>query len=219
MLVGAMTGCVNGVINTKLKIPSFIATLGMWFATMGLAVIISRGETTPFLDPRLQQLTNGYLFGVPNITIIAVLLLLIVLLLQKRTALGKHILAIGGDEVLAKQAGVNVERVKIFVFALAGCLYGVSAFFVASRLNVANPTLSKGMLFPAITATVVGGTALSGGIGGAVNAFIGALVVTALNNGMVLMQINPYVQSAVNGIVLILAVAVTMDRQKIGMIK
>lgn len=219
MLVGAMAGFVNGLINTKLKIPSFIATLGMWFATLGLAVIISRGETTPFLDPRFQQLTNGYLFGIPNITLIAVILFLLVLVIQKRTALGKYILAIGGDEVLARQAGINVERVKIFVFSLAGCLYGTSAFFIASRLNVANPTLSKGMLFPAITATVVGGTALSGGIGGALNAFIGALVVTALNNGMVLMQINPYVQNAVNGAVLILAVAITMDRQKIGMIK
>ncbi len=79
--------------------------------------------------------------------------------------------------------------------------------------------LSRGILFPAITATVVGGTALSGGIGGALNAFIGALVVTALNNGMVLMHINPYIQGAVNGIVLIGAVALTMDREKIGIIK
>ncbi len=219
MLVGAAAGCINGLINTKLKIPSFIATLGMWFATLGLAVIISRGETTPFLDPRFQQLANGYLFGIPNITIIAAILFLLTLLIQKRTALGKYIFAVGGDEVLARQAGINVERVKIIVFSLAGCFYGISAFFIAARLNVSNPTLSKGLLFPAITATVVGGTALSGGIGGAVNAFIGALVVTALNNGMVLMQINPYIQNAVNGGVLILAVAATMDRKKVGIIK
>jgi ribose transport system permease protein len=219
MLVGATAGFVNGLINTKLKIPSFIATLGMWFATLGLAVIISRGETTPFLDPRLQQLANGYFFGIPNLTIIAMILFLIMFLIQKRTALGKYIFAIGGDEVLAKQAGINITRVKIIVFALAGCMYGVSAFFIASRLNVSNPQLSKGMLFPAITATVVGGTALSGGIGGALNAFIGALVVTALNNGMVLMHINPYIQGAVNGLVLIIAVTITMDRKKIGIIK
>ncbi|MCP4405968.1 MAG: ABC transporter permease [bacterium] len=220
MLVGAAAGAINGLINTKLKIPSFIATLGMWFVTLGFAVIISRGETTPFLDPRLQNLANGsHFFGIPNITIIAVFLFLVLLVIQKRTALGKSIFALGGDEVLAKQAGINVTKVKIIVFALAGCLYGVSAFFIASRLNIANPRLSKGMLFPAITATVVGGTALSGGIGGALNAFIGALVVTALNNGMVLMEISPYIQGAVNGAVLILAVAITMDRQKIGMIK
>jgi len=219
MLIGAVAGFVNGVINTKLKIPSFIATLGMWFATGGLAVIISRGETTMFTDPRLQQLANGYFFGIPSITLIAVGAFLFMMLIQKRTALGKHIFAVGGNEVLAKQSGINVEKVKIIVFCLAGCLYGMSAFFIASRLNGANPTISRGLLFPAITATVVGGTALSGGIGGALNAFIGALVVTALNNGMVLMHINPYVQGAVNGIVLIGAVAVTMDRKKIGIIK
>jgi ribose/xylose/arabinose/galactoside ABC-type transport system permease subunit len=219
MLIGAAAGLINGVINTKLKIPAFITTLGMWYATAGLAVIISRGETTMFTDPRLQHLANGYFFGIPNITLIAVVTLLIMLLIQKRTALGKHMYAIGGDEVLAKQAGINVERVKIMVFCLAGCLYGMTAFFIASRLNGANPTISKGALFPAITATVVGGTALSGGIGGVLNAFIGALVVTALNNGMVLMQINPYVQGAVNGIVLIGAVTATMDRKKIGIIK
>lgn len=220
MVVGSVAGLINGLINTKLKIPSFIATLGMWFATLGLAVIISRGETTPFLDLRLQSLANGArLFRIPNITIIAIILFLTLLLIQKRTAIGKHIFAIGGDEVLAKQAGINVTKVKIIVFALAGCFYGISAFLIASRLNVSNPRLSQGMLFPAITATVVGGTALSGGIGGALNAFIGALVVTALNNGMVLMHINPYVQGAVNGAVLIAAVAITMDRQKIGIIK
>ena len=219
MFVGAGAGCINGLINTTLKIPSFIATLGMWFATLGLSVIISRGQTTPLLDPRLQQLANGTFLGIPNITIIAAILFLTLMLVQKRTALGKYIFAIGGDESLAKQAGINVTLVKVIVFAIAGCFYGISAFFIVSRLNVANPTLSKGMLFPAITATVVGGTSLSGGIGGALNAFIGALVVTALNNGMVLMHLSPYIQGAVNGIVLILAVAITMDRQKIGMIK
>lgn len=219
MVIGAAAGALNGALNTKLKIPAFIATLGMWYATGGLAVIISRGETTMFTDPRLQRLANGYSFGIPNIMLIAISTLLMMLLIQKRTAFGKHLYAIGGDEVLAKQAGINVERVKIMVFGLAGCLYGMAAFFIASRLNGANPTISKGALFPAITATVVGGTALSGGIGGVLNAFIGALVVTALKNGMVLMQIDPYIQDAVNGIVLIGAVTATMDRKKIGIIK
>ncbi len=140
MLIGTAAGFVNGVINTKLKIPSFIATLGMWFATLGLAVIISRGETTMFSDPRLQQLANGYSFGIPNITLIAIIAFLMMMIIQKRTSLGKHIFAIGGNEVLAKQAGVNVEKVKIIVFSLAGCLYGMTAFFITSRLNGANPT-------------------------------------------------------------------------------
>jgi len=220
MIIGAIVGIINGLINTKLKIPSFMATLGMGFVAQGLAVILSRGSTIPFLDPRFQDLANGKrLLGIPNITIIAVILGVILLIMQKRTPLGKSIYAIGGNEELAKQSGINVERVKISIFGLAGCLYGIAAFFLGSRLNCANPTLSKGFLFPAITAAIVGGTALTGGIGGALNAFIGTLVVTGLNNGMVLMQINPYIQGAVMGFILIGAVAVTIDREKIGIIK
>ncbi len=220
MIIGSIVGIINGLLNTKLKIPSFMATLGMGFVAQGLAVILSKGATIPFLDPRFQDLANGKrLLGIPNITIIAVILGVILLIMQRRTPLGKSIYAIGGNEELAKQSGINAERVKISIFGLAGCLYGIAAFFLCSRLNCANPTLSKGFLFPAITAAIVGGTALTGGIGGALNAFIGTLVVTGLNNGMVLMQINPYIQGAVMGFILIGAVAITIDREKIGIIK
>lgn len=220
MIIGSIVGIINGLLNTKLKIPSFMATLGMGFVAQGLAVILSKGATIPFLDSRFQDLANGKrLLGIPNITIIAVILGVILLIMQRRTPLGKSIYAIGGNEELAKQSGINAERVKISIFGLAGCLYGIAAFFLCSRLNCANPTLSKGFLFPAITAAIVGGTALTGGIGGALNAFIGTLVVTGLNNGMVLMQINPYIQGAVMGFILIGAVAITIDREKIGIIK
>ncbi len=220
MIIGSTVGIINGLLNTKLKIPSFMATLGIGFVAQGLAVILSKGATIPFLDPRFQDLANGKrLLGIPNITIIAVILGVILLIMQRRTPLGKSIYAIGGNEELAKQSGINAERVKISIFGLAGCLYGIAAFFLCSRLNCANPTLSKGFLFPAITAAIVGGTALTGGIGGALNAFIGTLVVTGLNNGMVLMQINPYIQGAVMGFILIGAVAITIDRGKIGIIK
>ena len=220
MIIGSIVGIINGLINTKLKIPSFMATLGMGYVGQGLAVIISRGGTIPFLDSRFQNLANGSrLLGIPNITVIAVILCVILLMMQRRTPLGKSIYAIGGNEALAEQAGINVARAKISVFCLTGCLYGIAAFFLCSRLNCANPTLSKGFLFPAITATIVGGTAITGGIGGALNAFIGTLVVTSLNNGMVLMQINPYIQGAVMGCILIGAVAITIDREKIGIIK
>lgn len=220
MIIGSIVGIINGLINTKLKIPSFMATLGMGYVAQGLAVIISRGGTIPFLDSRFQNLANGSrLLGIPNITVIAVILCVILLMMQRRTPLGKSIYAIGGNEALAEQAGINVARTKISVFCLAGCLYGIAAFFLCSRLNCANPTLSKGFLFPAITATIVGGTAITGGIGGALNAFIGSLVVIGLNNGMVLMQINPYIQGAVMGVILIGGVTITIDREKIGIIK
>lgn len=219
MMVGAGTGLINGTINTKLKVPSLITTLGMWFAALGIAVIFSGGSTNPIMDSRLQVLANGSLFGIPYITMVTICVFIVLAIIEKRTAIGKYIFAIGGNEILAKQVGINVERVKVIVFSIAGSLYGMTGFFLVARLLSANPTISRGILFPAITATVVGGTALSGGIGGVVNALIGAMTVTVLRSGMVLMNISPYVQGAVNGVVLILAVTITMDRKKISIIK
>lgn len=219
MMVGAGAGFINGTINTKMKIPSLITTLGMWFATLGVAVIFSGGSTNPILDTRVQVLASERIGGVPYITIVMIGVFVVSLIVEKRTAIGKYIFAIGGNELLARQAGINVERVKVIVFSIAGSFYGMTGFFLVSRLLSANPTISRGLLFPAITATVVGGTALSGGIGGMVNALIGAMTVTVLRSGMVLMNINPYVQGAVNGIVLIVAVTITMDRKKISIIK
>jgi ribose/xylose/arabinose/galactoside ABC-type transport system permease subunit len=219
MCIGAVIGFVNGVIITKVKIPSFMVTLGMGYATLGLAVIIGKGATIQILDTRLQILANGNIIGVPYITLSAVAILVIIMAVQKRTALGKYIFAIGGNETLSKMAGIQIDRVKIIVFMISGCLYGISSFFLVSRLLASSTMISTGFLFPSITAAVVGGTALSGGIGGALNAFIGAMVVTGVNNGMVLLNVNPYAQGAVNGILLIIAVALTLDRKKIGIIK
>ena len=202
-----------------LKVPSLITTLGMWFAALGIAVIFSGGSTNPIMDSRFQVLANGSLFGIPYITMVTICVFIVLAIIEKRTAIGKYIFAIGGNEIIAKQVGIKVERVKVIVFSIAGSLYGMTGFFLVARLLSANPTISRGILFPAITATVVGGTALSGGIGGVVNALIGAMTVTVLRSGMVLMNISPYVQGAVNGVVLILAVTITMDRKKISIIK
>ncbi|MBN1834285.1 MAG: ABC transporter permease [Spirochaetales bacterium] len=219
VLLGAAAGFLNGIINTRLKIPSLITTLGMWFAALGIAVVFSGGATNSIKDTRFQMLANGHALWIPNITLIAVGIFLVLLIVERRTAFGKHIFAIGGNEELARQAGVKVERVKVAVFSIAGGLNGLTGLFLVSRLLSSNPTVSKGVLFPAITAVVVGGTALSGGIGGVINAFIGALVVTVLRSGMVQMHISPYIQGAVTGVVLIAAVTVTMDRKKVSIIK
>ncbi len=219
LVIGGSAGMVNGLLNTKLKMPSFISTLGMWYVTLGLAVIMGKGNTVRILDLRFQNMVNGTLLGIPNLIIIAFLIFIILQVLQKRTRFGGFMFAIGGDEALAKQAGVKIERTKVIAFAITGCIYGLAALLLVSRLNSANPRIGKDLLFPGMTAVAVGGTALTGGIGGAFNAVMGALIVTAINNGMVLMQINPYIQSAVNGAVLISAVALTIDRKKIGIVK
>lgn len=217
--IGGLAGLGNGLINTKLKMPSFISTLGISWALFGLAVSISGGISVPLKDLRFQKLVIGDILGFPIITLIALVLFAVLFIIQRRTQLGKHMYAIGGDESLAKQAGVNISRIKIIIFTITGMYYGLGGFFLVVRLNSAAARYGNNTLFPAMTAAAVGGVSLSGGVGGAMNAVLGTLIVIALNNGMVLMQINPYAQSAVNGIVLISAVALTIDRRKIGLIK
>jgi len=217
--VGGAAGVVSGLVNAKLKIPSFISTLGMSWTLYGIAIYISKATTVPLLDHRIQSVVNGNISGIPNIAIIALVLLIIVQLVQDRTQFGRYIYAIGGDELLAKQAGIKIDRIKIIVFTIAGILYGLSALFLSTRLGSAHPRTGTNLLFPTITASAVGGVALTGGIGGAKNAVLGALIVTALNDGLILMHVNPYVQEAVNGVVLVAAVALTIDRKKLGFIK
>jgi len=217
--VGALAGLVSGLCNTKLAIPSFIATLGMSWLLWGLAVFVSQGQTVALLDQRFHPFVTGSVLGIPNLAILAVLLTAGLQLVQDKSQFGRYLYAIGGDEVLAKQAGVKVDRVKIVVFTLAGFLYGLAALLLTTRLGGSQAITGNNLLFPAVTAVAVGGVALTGGIGGARNAALGALIVTALNDGLILMHVNPYAQDAVNGVVLVVAVALTIDRKKLGFIK
>jgi ribose/xylose/arabinose/galactoside ABC-type transport system permease subunit len=217
--IGALAGMVSGVLSTVGRMPSFIATLGIWWVAQGLSVVVGRGNSMKMLDPRFQNLTNGDTLGLPNTFLIALVIFAALWVLQRRTRFGRYMYALGGDEALARQAGIKVARVKVAVFTLTGAIYGFAALLLSARLAATNPRIGNGQLFPAMTAVAVGGISLSGGVGGALNAVFGTLIVVALNDGMVLMSISPYVQNAVNGIVLILAVALTIDRRKIGIIK
>jgi ribose/xylose/arabinose/galactoside ABC-type transport system permease subunit len=219
IVIGGAAGVINGLLNTGLKIPSFMATLGMSWILYGLAVYIGKAVNILILDTRIEQFVSATLFGVPQIAILAVLVTAVVQVIQDRTRFGRYMYAIGGDEVIARQAGVKVKGIKIAVFTIAGAIYGLASLLYTCRLGIGTSRMGLTLLFPTITAVTVGGVALTGGIGGAKNAALGALIVTALNDGLVLMQVSPYIQQAVNGVVLIAAVALTLDRKKLGFIK
>jgi ribose/xylose/arabinose/galactoside ABC-type transport system permease subunit len=219
MGIGGAAGVISGLLNAGLRIPSFIATLGMSWVLYGMAVYVNRAVNIIIQDERIFRFINGMVLGIPMIAILAILITLFVQFIQNRTQFGRYVYAIGGDEAIAKQAGVKVFNVKIAVFTIAGVIYGLGSLLLACRLGVATSRMGGTLLFPTITAVAVGGVALTGGLGGAKNAALGALIVTALNDGLVLMQVNPYAQQAVNGLVLIGAVALTLDRKKLGFIK
>ena len=217
--VGGAAGMLTGVMHTKLRIPSFITTLGMSFVLYGVAVYLNKSQIISLRDDRIQDFINARPLGVANIVLVAVLIAIVMQFFEDRTRAGRHLYAVGGDEALAHQLGVNVDRIKILAFAIAGCLYGLGAVLIVTRMGTATSRAGLNLLFPVITAVVVGGVSLTGGLGGAKNALLGALILAALNNGMVLMAVSPYAQAAVNGVVLIVAVALTLDRKKLGFIK
>jgi ribose transport system permease protein len=219
LAAGALGGLANGLVITRLRIPSFISTLGMSWTLYGVAVYVNKATTIPLLDERIHDFVVGRVLGVPNIALLALAIAIAMQVLEDQTRFGRYVYSIGGDEQLAAQAGVRVDRIKLQVFTLAGAFYGLAALFIASQMGSAHPRMGSTQLFPAVTAVSVGGVALTGGVGGAKNALLGALIVAALNNGLVLMHVNPFIQQAVNGVVLITAVALTMDRSKLGFIK
>jgi len=217
--IGGACGLLTGILHTKLRIPSFIATLGISWVLYGLAVYINRAMIISLLDNRIEKFINDKPLGVANIVLVALGIAIMVQFFEDRTRAGRYLYAIGGDEALALQLGVKVDRIKILAFAIAGCLYGLGAVLLVNRMGVATSRAGLNLLFPVITAITVGGVSLTGGIGGAKNAILGTLILAVLNNGMVLTAVNPYAQTAVNGVVLIVAVALTLDRKKLGFIK
>lgn len=219
LAIGGAAGMLTGVLHTKLRIPSFITTLGVSWVLYGVAVYVNKAMLITLLDNRIQNFINDKPLGVANVVLVALAIVIAVQFFEDRTRTGRYLYAIGGDEALARQAGVNVPRMKVVAFAIAGCLYGLGALLLVSRMGSATARTGLNLLFPVITAVAVGGVSLTGGLGGAKNALLGTLVLAVLNNGMVLMAVNPYAQTAVNGIVLIIAVALTLDRGKLGFIK
>ena len=214
-----LMGLVNGLVQTVLRIPSFMATLGMWFICLGAATTLLGGSAVALTDMHLRQLALGRFLGLPLSVWIAGAALLFGSFVQYRTRLGRHIVAIGGAEEIAALSGIRVRRVRVAAFALAGFFYALAGIVAAAQLGQSNAVIGDGRLFAAITAVVVGGTALTGGEGGVVNTLIGVLIVTVLGNGMILLGISPYVQETVQGLMIIAAVALTLDRKLLGIVK
>jgi ribose transport system permease protein len=219
ILLGGVVGFLNGVIHVGLRIPSFMATLGMWFVGVGVANAILGGVTIRVMDRGIRALALERWLDVPLAVWVALAALGVAYVIQNHTRLGRYIYAIGGGEDLAALSGIDVRRCRIAVFSIAGTFYGLGGIIAAAQQGAGFPLIGQGRLFTAITAVVVGGTALWGGQGGVLQTLVGVLIVMVLVNGMVLMGISPYVQQIVQGIMIIIAVALSVDRARLTIVK
>ncbi len=219
ILLGGVLGLANGLLHVKLKTPSFMTTLGVGFAGVGIATAILEGATVRVSDQVFRSLSLGRFLGMPMAVWIAALAVIIALTIQERTRLGRWLYAIGTDEMTARHAGIPIERTRIAIFTVAGLFYGLGGVLSVAQFGQGHALISQGRLFTTITAVVVGGTALSGGVGSVLNSVIGVLIVMVLTNGMVLMGIAPYVQQGVQGLLIIAAVALALDRSRLDVVK
>ena len=219
VLLGGLLGLANGVLHVKLKTPSFMTTLGVGFAGVGIATAILEGATVRVSDQVFRGLSLGRFLGLPMAVWIAGLAVVVALTIQERTRLGRWLYAIGTDEMTARHAGIPIERTRIAIFTVAGLFYGLGGVLSVAQFGQGHALLSQGRLFTTIPAVVVGGTALSGGVGSVLNSVIGVLIVMVLTNGMVLMGIAPYVQQGVQGLLIIAAVTLALDRSRLDVVK
>ncbi len=219
---GGLAGLINGVVIAKMRVPPFVATLGMMYVAKGLALIISELRPIYFTDtPAFRDIATGSLIGrvvpgfdLPNAVLILFGAALIGNFLLFKTILGRYTFALGSNEEATRLSGVNTARWKIAVYTVSGLYAGLGGIVIASRLNSAQPALGQGYELDAIAAVVIGGTSLSGGQGSILGTVIGAFVISVLTNGLRMLSVPQEWQIVVTGAIIIVAVYFDMVRRR-----
>jgi ribose transport system permease protein len=208
LVVGSAAGWVNGFAITRFNLPPFVATLGMLGIARGLTMLWTGGFPITGLGDSFGHLGTGAFLGVPLPVWIMFALTAVFVIVTKRTRFGRHLYAVGGNERAARLTGLHVSRIKIAVYTLAGMLAGVAGLIVTARLDSAQPNAGLGYELDSIAAVVIGGTSLSGGRGSVLGTVLGCLIIGVLNNGLFLLDVSPFWQQVIKGLVILLAVAI-----------
>ena len=212
--VGAACGCLSGLAITRLRVPPFIATLGMMMLLKGASLIITQTRPIYFSDvDGFDQIALGSLMAkvfpavaIPNGVLVMFLVAVLCAVVLNKTALGRYTFALGSNEEAVRLSGVAVNRWKVIVYAFSGGICGIAGLLIASRLNSAQPALGQGYELDAIAAVVIGGTSLSGGVGTILGTVIGAFIMSVLINGLRIMSVAQEWQMVLTGLIIILAV-------------
>ena len=203
---GMACGAANGLVITRGGVAPFIVTLGMMIIARGVALIISKGKPVSNLSQTFTWLGSGNVAGVPIPILILGLVALISYVLLTRMRLGRYLYAVGGNEKAARAAGLSVKGIKMFAYTVCGGLAGLAGVVLAARITTGQPNAGVAYELDAIAAAVIGGTSLSGGVGGVGGTLLGALLMGVINNGLDLLEVSSYYQQVVKGLIIIGAV-------------
>jgi ribose transport system permease protein len=221
ILLGFLIGWVNGWLHVRLHIPSFIVTLAVSGIVSAAALLLSQARSIMIGERGRSLLTwnTGMALGLPNVIFIGAIIAVTGIWVQRHTPFGRYSLAIGAGETATWASGVKVNQYKILAYSLSAGLAAFAGVLLAGRLSSGSPTLANELLLPAIASVVVGGTAITGGAGGIERTVVGALIISVVRVGMTFLGVNIFAQQMVFGVVLIMAVTVTIDRTKIQIVK
>jgi ribose/xylose/arabinose/galactoside ABC-type transport system permease subunit len=213
LVVGVLAGLANGFAFAVLKVPSFMVTLGMLSVARGLTIVVS-GSQPVNVDSTFQVIGR-----MPGILILFVACFVGVTVILNYTSFGRQAVAVGGQERVARLSGVPITRVKVVLFVFSGLMAALGGLALTARVGAATPNAATGFELTAITAVVLGGTPLTGGIGSMTNTVVGAFIISILLNGMVILGVPSEIQLVIQGLVLVGAVYLSLERVKIGIIK
>ncbi len=214
VIISGVLGLISGGVTAKLKLHSFLVTLALMQAFRGLAQTITGGYPVSGLPDTFGKISSGSIVGIPFLVIYMIIFYVIFIYIMKYTVFGRSIYAIGGNEESARLSGINVEKVKTTVFIVSSMLCGVAGILLASKVRSGDPTCANGWEMDTIAGAIIGGTNMAGGEGKLGGTIIGLLFVGILSNGMVLLNVNPYMQSVVKGLVIFCAVIINSIQKK-----
>jgi len=222
LAVSLIFGFINGVLLSKFNVPSFMATLATSFIAEGLAQIISGGYTRIITDPNFWALSITFIppgYGLPSILYWAILLWGLAIFITLATPFGRSIYAIGGNLIGAKLVGINVSKVRILVFMLSALYAGIAGVLYAAQIQGAHMQIGVMETIPLFASVVVGGTALTGGVGGVHRTLLGVLIIRWLDSGMSMLGIDYNIRMIVFGAVATVMTIATIDRRRIKIMK
>jgi len=204
--VGGALGAFNGWMITRFRVPPFVATLAMLTMARGATMLWTGGFPVTGLGHSFGFIGTGWFLGIPMPVWITAIIVAVAVLITKKTTFGRHVYATGGNESAAKLSGINIQKVKIWVYIIAGALAAVGGIILTSRLDSAQPNAGMSYELDSIAAVVIGGTSLSGGRGSIMGTVQGALIIGVLNSGLVLLNVSPFWQQIVKGGVILIAI-------------
>lgn len=210
LVLGTLLGAFAGGLRAYLAVPSFIATLGLWSVLRGLGQQITDALPVGLPESSFYDTLGGDVAGIPTPAIVMLVLFVLFAVIAKRTAYGRSVFAVGGNANAAKLSGISLKRVRITLFATTGFLAALTGLLLAARLGSGNGGAASGLEFDVIAAVVIGGTALAGGRGSLLGTFLGVIFITLIGNGLVLLGVDPFFQSVVRGVIIVVAVVINL---------